>query len=68
MGHSRSQRQKQKEVGELLSPIVHASWRLAYHEYTPVLKALLENRPRRLRVLEDLGLTEDMASFILRQH
>lgn len=68
MGRSRSLRQKQKEVGELLSPIVHASWRLAYREYAPVLKTLLENRTRRLRVLEDLALTEDMASFILRQN
>ena len=68
MGRSRSLRQKQKEIGELLSPIVHASWRLAYREYAPVLKTLLENRTRRLRVLEDLALTEEMASFILRQN
>lgn len=68
MGRSKSLRQKQKEVGDLLSPIVHASWRVAYREYAPVLKVLLENRTRRLSVLEDLGLSEDMASVILRQN
>jgi replication factor C large subunit len=68
MGRSRTLRQKQKELGELLSPIVHESWRVAYREYTPVLRLLLENKTRRLSLLKDLGLTEDLASFILRQN
>jgi replication factor C large subunit len=68
MGRSKSFRQKEKDVGVLLSSIVHASWKVAYREYAPILKALLENRTRRVRVQEDLGLTEDMASFILKQN
>jgi replication factor C large subunit len=68
MGRSKSLRQKQKDIGVLLSPIVHASWRVAYREYALILRVLLENRTRRLRVQEDLGLTGDMADFVLKQN
>jgi replication factor C large subunit len=65
MWRSKSIRQKQQTIGEALAPHVHTSSRSAFHEYFPVLKALLKNKTTRNQVLEDLELSSELEQFIL---
>lgn len=67
MWRSKSIRQKQMQIGEILSPLVHTSSKKAYREYLVVLKALLSNPSTRPSVTKNLDLTEDLVSFILQK-
>lgn len=66
MGWSRRIRQKRKELGEILAPLVHTSSRVAYREYIGVLQALLKNNKTKSEVIKELDLPEDIVSFILK--
>ena len=66
MWRSKQLRQKQREIGEIIAPIVHTSWRTAYREYIQILNALLEDSKTRQKVIEELQLTEDTVDFILK--
>jgi replication factor C large subunit len=64
MGRSKFIRQKRKEIGLILAPRVHISWRKAYTEYITVLHALLKHSKTRNLVIKELELPVDIVKFI----
>ncbi|MCK4823014.1 replication factor C large subunit, partial [bacterium] len=66
MGRSKFMRQKRKEIGLVLAPHVHTSWRKAYHEYVIVLHSLLKHSITRDVVIKELELSEGIVKFILQ--
>lgn len=66
MGFSRSVRQKRRNVGELLAPVVHMSSKKAYREHILLLRSLLRNKKVRKTIINDLELSDELVDFILR--
>jgi replication factor C large subunit len=66
MGRSKSIRQKRKEIGLILAPHVHTSWRKAYHEYVIVLHSLLTHKATKDKIIKEWELPEDIVKFILQ--
>jgi len=66
LGWSRRIRQKRKELGEILAPIVHTSSKIAYSEYIGLLQTLLKNNKTKSEVIKELDLSEDIVDFILK--
>ncbi len=68
MGRSKFIRQKRKETGLVLAPLVHTSWRKAYSEYVTVLHSLLKHHATRDIVIKELELPKDIVKFILQMN